>query len=398
MESEKNRQLRSQNPRFKWIILLVAMFSMGVFTVAFQSVPIIIPQLMTEFSISAVQAGFLMSIAVIPGVFLSLPSGWLYNKYHAKKVGIAASVIMAIACILTSISTSYEVMLFGRLILGVGGNLMLITSLTMISQWFSKSGLGKAMGLFAASTPLITIATYSGVSLILANFSWRFPFYFCLMLAMITLIIFLVVVKSCPNVESKAIEVNSRKDFFNIELWKIGLVFLCVEVAMGAFSIWAPTLFTQFVNMSLVESSLLDSLSILPTIFLLPFFGYLSDRTGKRRLFIILGPLLMTSAFVSLAAGSSLTTMTIMSLALFMGAASTIVSPVLNAMPQELLGHEKTGMGFGILSIFGALAGVLSPISIGFLIGVADSLTVPLLGMGAFSAVATVIAFTLKTK
>jgi MFS family permease len=380
------------------VILLAAIFSMSVFTVAFQSVPIIMPQLITEFSISTVQASFLMSVAVFPGVFLSLPSGWLCNKYHVKKVGIVASVLMAMACILTAISASYQVMMLGRLILGVGGNLMLITCFSMISQWFGGSGLGKAMGLFTASTPLTTIATYSAVSLALANFNWRFPFYICLILAIIAIALFLVFVRDCPNFKAKEVEVNNKKDLFNTELWKIGLVLLCIEAATGAFSTWAPTLFTQFANMSLVESSLLNSLSVLPTIFLLPFFGYLSDRTSKRRLFIILGPLLMATAFISLASSSYLTTIMIMSLTFFMGAASTLVLPVLRVMPQELLGHGKTGIGFGILSICGALSSVLSSIFIGSLVGIADSLIIPLLGMSVLSAVAVVIALTLKTK
>jgi MFS family permease len=150
--------------------------------------------------------------------------------------------------------------------------------------------------------------------------------------------------------------------------------------------------------MTLVESSLLDSLSIIPTIFLLPFFGYLSDKTGKRRLFLILGSVLMTSTFIGLSFSSHLTTMVIMSLAFFIGVTSTMISPALNTMPREIFGYGKTGIGFGILGICGAVSGVLSSLLMGYLIDITDSLIVPLLSMAAFSAAAIAIALTLKTK
>jgi MFS family permease len=384
----------------KWVIFLVATFSMCVFTVAYQSVPVIIPQLMTEISISTVQAGLLLGLAVFPGVFLSLPSGWLVNKYRPKKMGMIASVFIAASCILTVISTSYEIMLFGRLILAMGGNMMLITSYFMISQLFSKKELGKAMGFFAASTPLITIATYSGVSLTSSIFSWRFPFYICLLLAIVSIAAFLVLVKDYPNHDPKEAGKNYRKDYFNAELWKICLVLLCVGAATGSFSQWAPTLFTQFANMTLFESSVLSSLSILPTAFLFPFFGYLSDRTRKRRLFVIIGSLIMTLAFISITCNSlSISaSMVFMLFALLVGIAETMIMPVLMSMPREVIGVHKIGVGFGLLSIFGALTSVVSSVFIGSLVGVANSLTLPLLTMGAFSAIATIIAFTLKTK
>jgi MFS family permease len=391
------KQLSDNSPRFGWVILLVAIFSMGVFTIAFQTVPVIIPQLKEEFSISTTEAGLLMTVSTLPGIFLSLPSGWFFNRYHAKKAGLLASIIIAFSCALIFVSDSYLLMLLGRLIMGFGGNLMLITCLSMISQWFGKGGLGKAMGVYIGSNTLITVATYSGLSLFVTTFNWRFSFFVCAILAATSSVLFLLVVKNSKSLVME-VGVDSKKIFLNINIWKIGLILLCIEVATNSFSIWVPTLYTTFSNMTLVESSLLDSLSIIPTIFLLPFFGYLSDKTGKRRLFLILGSVLMTSTFIGLSFSSHLTTMVIMSLAFFIGVTSTMISPALNTMPREIFGYGKTGIGFGILGICGAVSGVLSSLLMGYLIDITDSLIVPLLSMAAFSAAAIAIALTLKTK
>jgi MFS transporter, ACS family, hexuronate transporter len=375
--------------------MLVAVFSTNIFTVAFQSVPPMLPQLMDQFSISAVQAGFLISIAVVPGIFLSLPSAWLLNRYHAKRVGVLASICIAVACFVTVFSNSFEWLLFGRFLLGIGGNLMHITTLGAVSQWFSRKELGKAMGVLGASTPIVTIITYSAVSLAAANFSWQFPFYISLLLAMVGLVVIAVAMKENPFCEHKVLATGVRNDYLNSSLWKVAIIGFCINVAASSFSMWAPTLYTQYTSMPIVEASFLASLSILPTVLFNPFFGFLSDKTGNRRLFIVLGPLLTTVSFVTLAFGP---TSAVFSSVLFMGIAATVASPVINAMPAEILGCRKAGVGIGLIAVFGALSAVFAGLITGYLVDVSSSLTVSLLGMGAFSAAAFAVALTLKSK
>lgn len=366
-----------------------------VYTVAFQSVPPMIPAIIKAFSITDVQAGFIMSIVIVPGLFLSLPSGWLLTKYNAKKVGVAALVCVAVASVVAAISNSFDLLLFGRLILGFGGILITITDLAIISQWFGDKDLGKAMGLMGASMPIAVIITFPSVSLVVANFGWRFPFYISSFLAVTAIVVFLVAIKDGPYSQDKGIK-GGRKDYVNLELWKLGLCLLGAQGAAFSFSTWAPTLFTEFAHMPSVQASL-AGLSGLFTIFLVPFFGYLSDRMGKRRLFIILGPLLMTVAFVTLALGSDLI-MAMVGSVLFIGVTTAIIAPAANAMPPEILGHGKAGIGFGVINVCGSLGAVLSVPLIGYLIGATGSFEVSLFGMAAFSVMAVLVAFTLKTK
>jgi MFS family permease len=384
-----------QTGAYRWVILLVAIFSMSIFTVAFQSVPPMVPQLMDQFSISTVQAGLLISIAVLPGIFLSLPSAWLLNRYHARRTSVLASLCIAVACSVTVLSNSFEWLLFGRFLLGIGGNLMHITTLGAVSQWFSRKELGKAMGILGASSPIVTVITYSAVSLAATSFNWQFPFFISLLLAIVGLAVNTLTMKENPICEEKVLATGVRNDYFNSSLWKVASVGFWINVAASSFSMWAPTLYTQFTNMPIVEASFLASLSVLPTILFDPFFGFLSDKTGKRRLFLVRGPLLTTVSFVTLAFGPI---SAIFSSVLFMGIATTVASPVINAMPAEILGCRKAGVGIGLIAVFGALSSVFAGVLIGYIVDLSSSLTVSLLGMGAFSAIAFVVALTLKSK
>ncbi|MGD6852402.1 MAG: MFS transporter [Candidatus Bathyarchaeia archaeon] len=394
-ENQLAQHPNGQTCAYRWVIMLVAIFSTNIFTVAFQAVPPVLPQLMDQFSISAVQAGLLISIAVVPGLFLSLPSAWLFNRYHARRAGVLASFCIAVACFVTVLSNSFEWLLLGRFLLGIGGNIMHITTLGAVSQWFSRKELGKAMGILGASTPIVTIITYSAVSLAATSFSWQFPFYISFLLAIFGLVVIAVAMKESPFCEEKVLATGVRNDYLNLSLWKVAIVGFCINVAASSFSMWAPTLYTQFTNMQIVEASLLASLSILPTVLFNPFFGFLSDKMGKRRLFIVLGPLLTTFSFVALAFGP---VSAVFSSVLFMGIATTVASPIINAMPAEILGCRKAGVGIGLIAVFGALSAVFAGVVIGYIVDVSSSLTVSLLGMSAFSAVAFAVALTLKTK
>lgn len=383
-----------QTRKNQWVTLLIAIFSFAVYNTAFQAIPPLIPAITQEFSITAVEAGLVMSVVIVPGLLLSLPSGWLLNKYQPKKVGIAALVFITVSSLVTASSTSFELLLFGRLLLGFGGILITITSLAIISQWFGNKDLGKATGLWAASVPITVVIIFPVMSLIITSVGWRFPFYLSSLAGLAAIALFFFFIKNGPYSKDKEIK-SGHPEYFNPSIWKLGIVCLCAQGAGIAFSTWAPTLFAEFANMPSVQASFLAGLSSFLTIFFVPFFGYMSDRIEKRRFFLILGPLLMTLTFITLAIGSDI--IMIASL-LLMGVANAMVVVVTNVLPPEILGHSKASIGFGVISICGSLGSILAIPIIGLLIDMTGSFAVSLFGMGAFSIVAAIFAFTLKTK
>ena len=83
---------------------------------------------------------------------------------------------------------------------------------------------------------------------------------------------------------------------------------------------------------------------------------------------------------------------------LFIGVTTAIIVPASNAMPPEILGHGKAGIGFGVINVCGSLGAVLSVPLIGYLIGATGSFEVSLFGIAAFSVAAVILALTLKTR
>lgn len=394
--TKKNIQPSNQNRRYGWVVFFVVISSSIVYTFTYQSIPPMIPTIVNEFSITDLQAGLTMSIVAIPALLLGLPSGWLLSRHSAKKIGVFALLCMAIASFMTAISNSFELMLFGRLILGFGGILMSITNLAIISQWLRDKDLGKAIGLMGAIGPIVLAITFSSVSLIVLDFGWRFPFYISSLLAITVAVIFWITIRdhSCYNEEKKGLRAG-LKDFANLELWKLGLTCFFIQCSIISFVTWAPTLFTEFYHISSLEASSLVGLFSLPKIFLFPFFGYLSDRIGKRRPFIILSPMLMAIALATFALGLDIT---IIGSVLFLSLAVAIGAAASNAATPQIVGQKKAGIGFGALSVFGSLAGILSAPLIGFIMDSTGSFVLSLLTMASFSVIAVLLAIALKIK
>ena len=384
----------SERPRYRWAVLFASFYAFVAFAFAFQEVPPLIEPIMDEFTqITHAEAGLLMSIVLVPGIFLSLPAGLFGERYGVRRVGFASLVCIALSCLVTATANSFIMLLAGRLILGVGGTFVITTTPAIIAQWFTREELGKAMGIYGTNMPFATVIAFSSASISRQAYSWRFPFYISLAVGITAAAVFVVVVKEGPFAEHKR-RASMRQAIGNLEVWKVGLVWLFFNAAVLSFTTWAPKLFESYQGMHEVYASFLPSLLMWAAILCVPFYGWMSDRTGRRRPFAIIGSLLMTLAFVASAYTSNLA---LVASILALGVTAAMVPPIASALPAEILGPSLASVGFGITGICLNLGAASAQPLVGFLLDVTESYTLCLLGMAALSAVGAIVAYTLKT-
>jgi MFS family permease len=335
-----------------------------------------------------------MSAVLIPGIFFSLPAGILVERYGVRKIGFLSLICVVLGCFVTTISTSFSMVLIGRLILGLGGSFVIPATGAMVAHWFSQKELGKAMGIYGINMPFATILAFPSASFFAILYGWRFPFYIGLTIAIITTIIFLVVAKEGTTRSGKR-EISARKALGNIEIWKVGLVWLFFNSAALSFTTWAPKLFETYKGMSSVEASFLASILMWAAMIFVPVYGWLSDRTGKRKFFAIVGSLTMMLSFIALAFTANLALIVAI---IMLGITAAIVPPIASALPAEILGPSLASVGFGITGICLNIGAALTQPFVGVILDTTDSYPISLLVMAAFSAVGTLVAYTLKTK
>jgi len=381
-------------PPYRWIILFASFYAFVAFAFTFQLVPPMIPSIIEEFNITHAEAGLLMSIVLVPGIFLSLPAGLFVERYGVRPVGFASLVCVVLGCFVTATANSFMMVLAGRLILGLGGSFVIPTTAAIIAQWFPREELGKAMGIYGINMPFATVIAFPSASVSMLSRGWRFPFYIGLVIGISAAAVFMVVVKGGPFAGHKG-KASARQAIGNFEVWKVGLVWLFFNAAALSFTTWAPKLFETFKGMPEVNASFLASLLMWGAILCVPFYGWMSDRTGRRKPFAIVGSFLMTLAFVALAYTSN-QALVISILAL--GATAAMVPPIASALPAEILGPSLASVGFGITGICLNIGAASAQPLVGFILDITESYMFCLLGMAALSAAGAVVAYALKTR
>jgi len=382
--------------RSRWIILSAIFYVFVAYAFAFQVVPPAIKPMMKEFDVSHAQAGLLMTMVVIPGILLALPTGILVDRYGIRLIGLTSTILTALGCTITALGSSFNAILLGRLILGTGGALMAIATYTIIPQWFPPQEMGKAMGIYGINMPLATVIAFPSSSILILNYNWRYPFYVGTVLAVIAIGVFALLVKEGPlKGEKRKQSPSALQALKNPELWKIGLVWLLFQVAALSFVTWTPKLMEDFRGMNPILASSLASTLTLAAIPLVPIYGLISDKIQKRKSFMIVGSILMflTLTLIAYSPNSTL----IPSIAA-LGIAAAMIPPMVMTLTPETLGPAQAGIGFGVITICANVGVALGSLTIGTILDLTQSATLSYVTMATFSAAGAIVAYTLKNK
>jgi len=380
---------------YRWAVLFASFFAFVAYAFALQEAPPLIPSIIEEFSISNAEAGLITAVVLVPGIFLSLPAGVFVGKYGVRRVSLVSLVVVIMGSLATATANSFLMLLAGRFILGLGGTFIVAAAPALIVQWFGKEDLGKAMGIFGVNMPFATILAFPTASVLRdLGYGWRFPFYVGLVVGIAATVVFALVAKEGPFLQQKRVT-GTRQAVGNVEVWKVGLVWLFFNASALSFVFWAPTLFEGFQGVSRVEASLFASLLMWAAVFCVPMWGYLSDRTGRRKSFTVLGAIIMTLAFVAIAYTSNLA---LVASILALGVAAAMIPPVVSALPAEILGPSLASLGFGITGVCMNIGGAVAQPFVGSLVDSTQSYAVSVLGMASLSAAGAIVAFLLKTR
>jgi predicted MFS family arabinose efflux permease len=277
--------------------------------------------------------------------------------------------------------------------LGLGGAIILPTTPSIISQWFDKEELGKAMGIFAVNMPLATIFALPLAGTLSLGAGWRYAFYLSAAIAIAVTLAFATLFKEKPITYNK--DNSIRKALRNIEIWKVAIIWLLFQASMLSFVTWTPALLERYQGMAKVEASFTTSILSWVSLILVPIYGALSDRLRKRKLFFISGFALMTLMLfiISLNSGP-----TIILTFLALGAASSMIPPIVQTMPSEILGLDMASVGFGVLTILGNIGPIFAPPLIGYVLDSTNSYFYSIVILAVLTILGTVLGILLKSK
>ena len=199
METTKPAQVESQT---KFVLPSVIFFIVIATIISFACnldkfvYPSVIPLVVKDLGISFTQAGFLMGVVGIMGIFVAIPSGIMISKAGIRFSGVIGLLLTAFGCLIIIFAGNYFLIVLGRALAGAAERLVQIVGLTIIGMYVPRERNALAQGLLASMIPMSIAMSSSTMGYLGASYGWRSVFVVSVIIQLITATVFYFLFKN----------------------------------------------------------------------------------------------------------------------------------------------------------------------------------------------------------
>lgn len=362
---EPSEDLR-RTRRLRWLILL-APAAIYFFSYFHRIAPAVVAaDLMRAFSITAASLGNLAAIYPYVFVLMALPAGSLADTLGPRWTLTLGATAMGVGAILFGLAPVFSAAYAGRLLVGLGAAVILISFLRLAAEWFRPDEFATISGLSQTVGNVGALVAASPLALLVEAIGWRQSF---VMIGAVTLLLgfaALLFVRDRPETTGLA-RVNPGGAagpapsfgevlrgipavLGNRWTWPPVLATTGVYASLIAFlGLWGFPYLTQVYGLPRVEAANYASLLALGIVVGAPLVGWLSDRWLRlRRLPFVVFTAIYTACWAFL------------------------VLPGEMRLPVTLLGPFFFLMGFascGLVVVWSCVREVNNPAHVGIAIG-----------------------------
>jgi MFS family permease len=342
----------------RWFILGVLFIARLALGYQFQSAGSVAPFLIRDLGIDYVQVGLLVGGFILPGIAISLPSGFLGRRFGDKQVVVAGMVLMVLGGAITTLAGSFATMMAGRILGGIGGAILIVLMSKMVFDWFPDKERFLGNAIFIVGWPVGIAAAQLTQSRFAELHSWQAVFASAMVFVALALVLMAVFyhrpAAAAPDPEPDQPAGLTRVDVGMACL--TGIIWMFLNGTYLVMLSFAPAHLIER-GMSIVEAGAVVSLISWVCILALPVGGYLATQYHKPNLVMFGGLIasILLGAFIPFLPAPHLTF-------LLFGIAFALATPVVGSLAAEVLGPHVRGPGFGIyyLWYFGGMPVLLA--------------------------------------
>ncbi|TCC25226.1 MFS transporter [Kribbella speibonae] len=179
--------MTARHPR-RWLILIVLCLSTMVLVLDNGVLNVAIPVLTEDLGASAQEIQWIVASYILVFAGLLLTAGSLSDRYGRKKVMIAGLAIFGAASLLATYAGTPEMLIAGRVLMGVGGAVVMPSTLSVLITVFDDDERRKAMSIWSS---VLMVGLIGGPVLggaLIAKFWWGSVFLINVPVAVIAII------------------------------------------------------------------------------------------------------------------------------------------------------------------------------------------------------------------
>lgn len=136
-------------------------------------VPPLFPFLVPDLGISYADTGLLVVVFFVTYSIAQLPVGRIANHYSARRLLVGGQAFLSLGIGLVAFAPTYETMLAGMVVAGVGGSTYHPTGMSVISDAESDDTHGRSMGIHGMLGTFGTVVAPVAVGGLALMFGWR---------------------------------------------------------------------------------------------------------------------------------------------------------------------------------------------------------------------------------
>ncbi len=358
----------AQVPGYAWVILALVFFVSVAAPLNMAKVPPIMSAIRGHFGISLTSAGWLMSVFSIVGVALALPSGFVLGRLGPRNSGVIALACLALGSVLGAMTDAMPLLLFSRVLEGIGMCFMSIMAPAIIAAWFPAEKRGLPMGLWALWVPIGMISTYLIAPRLSSLLHWRWVWWMGAGYSVLLLALYIVLFRMPEGAKAEAVDTKKELEHMRRALkkrdpWLIALSFGAINAVSIGLNTFMPTFFENVAKYTPETASLTVSVVMALCMVAVVLGGVISDKTGSRRLCMSI-PYFLAAGFLAFLFVPG--QMGIVCYTLFAMLSALAVTPTFAAAP-ELVPHEEAATSLAILTIGQNTGMFLGPVFIAFM-------------------------------
>jgi len=237
----------SVNP---WLIALAVMLPTFMVILDSSVANVALPHMAGSFSATSNESMWILTSYLVANGIIIPSTAWFCSIFGRKNFLIICTIIFTLASALCGIANSLDLMIFARIIQGLGGGALMPISQSVLLESFPPSKRGISMAIFGIGIILAPVIGPTLGGWITDNYSWHWIFLINIPIGIMAIILSQMFVEDPPYIKSKTIQKIDYIGFISLIIW---LITLQVVLDKGQQSDWFGSewiCWTSFVSVS----------------------------------------------------------------------------------------------------------------------------------------------------
>jgi len=380
-----------------WGILALILSVQTVANIGPMGLPAIAPLIRDELRLSLTQAGSFLSAYYIGPILMSLPAGWLADRWGIRRTMVAGQLLIALGLTAAAFARSFAALVGLTILAGIGYGMLNPTSTKAIIAWFPRRQRATVVGLKQTGLPFGGLLGAALLPLLGLAVGWRAAVVgsaAAIVLLGAATRLFYRDPPDLAQLQGGSASATILTVLRTADLWWVSLATLIFAVLQTVWLSFLVLYLHEVVRLSVMSAAGYLAQAQLAGILGRVAFGFLSDRLfgGRRRIVLFLagaGSMLCSVAIAATGPGTPAWLLSL--LALCFGFVGIGWNGVQHTLLAELAGPRAAGTAVGLGLAVSSLGVTLGPPAFGWTVERSGGYRGAWIGLAASMAVALVM-------